>query len=250
MSKLESLIPGKHYTRRQWGAPWLSGGARRPRREVEGMTIHHTTGDTLGNPNTVAWVLNIYRFHTGPQRGWADIGYAYLVDRYGNVFTGRGRFRQLAHSPGYNRSRLGVAYLGTGRAGHVTPEAKRAFVGLRHWLREGGGMRNMDGLDGHRDLKLTSCPGDALYEWAVRQGMPLENDPTENEENEMKRLIHIDSRGGTAYELVDHPCKPGEYALRPVPSAAAAEAITRDKDWDHNTVVMPKSDAAKLSVLR
>jgi len=169
MTDLAELIPGRVYDRHDYGAPATPGGARRNRDDVVGMTVHWTTGRALGRPNTVDWVASIYRYHT-QTLGWADIGYAYLVDKHGNVFVGRGRFRALAHATGYNRTWLGVAYLG-GHSNDITAEGKAALIGLRNWLIEDGGMPGMTRLNGHRDLGSTHCPGDLLYRW-VHDGMP------------------------------------------------------------------------------
>ncbi len=175
MTDLNESVVGRIYDRTDWGAPATPGGAQRDPARVVGMTVHHTTGNTLGNDDTVRWWHNIWRWHTGRNPSspltWSDIGYAYGIDRFGNLFVGRGRYRQLAHARGYNTTWLGVAYLGSGIQGHVTIDAKQTFVGLRNWLRDGGGMDNMSRLNGHRDIGSTACPGDHLYQW-VSDGMP------------------------------------------------------------------------------
>ena len=169
MTDLAELIPGAVYERTDYGAPATPGGGQRDRSQVVGMTVHWTTGRALGRPNTLDWVASIYRYHA-QTLGWADIGYAYLVDKHGNVFVGRGRFRSLAHATGYNSTWLGVAYLG-GHDDDITPQAKAAFIGLRQWLREDGGMLRMSRVNGHRDLGSTFCPGNRLHRW-VHRGMP------------------------------------------------------------------------------
>ena len=173
MGALEGSIPGRVVTRREWGGPTTPGGARRPLTEPVGLTVHWTTGRALGVRDTVAWWKRIFDYHTG-HNGWADVGYAYGVDRFGNVMVGRGRYRQLAHASGYNRSWVGVAYMG-GHDSDVTPEGKAAILGLWQWLRSAeGGMTNLRRRNGHRDLGATSCPGDRLHRW-VHDGMPAPN---------------------------------------------------------------------------
>ena len=172
MTELAELVVGDVYERSDWGAPATPGGSRRDRQDVVGFTQHHTTGATLGVEDTVRWVFNIHEYHTN-NNGWDDIGYAYLVDRFGNLFVGRGRYRSLAHARGYNSNWLGVAYLGSGIEGHVTDEGKITLHNLRKWLRGSGGMSNMNRTAGHRDLGSTSCPGSYLYRWAVELDMSL-----------------------------------------------------------------------------
>ena len=180
MKELEKRIPGRVYQREDWGAPSTPGGSQRSLLDVTTFTQHHTTGNTLGVSDTVQWVRNIYAWHTGQNSNsplnWADIGYAFLYDKFGNVFVGRGRYRTLAHATGYNRTHLGVAFLGTGDAGHVTPAAKIAGRALRHWLRTDGGLTNMTRTNGHRDIGNTSCPNDYLYTWAVENDMALDKE--------------------------------------------------------------------------
>ena len=226
-------IPGRVIERPEWGAPAEPGGTRRDRDKVVGLTVHHTTGDTLGNDDTVRWWYNIWRWHTGQHPSspltWADIGYAYGVDKYGNVLVGRGRFRQLAHARGYNTEWLGIAYLGTGRAGHVTDEGKRALLGLRAWLRGDGGMVNMRRVNRHRDIGSTSCPGPYLSQW-IADGMPSpdpapdpapepEPEPTPEPETDMPKYALIPDHGHhqALYEVVGdtfyHIVNPRQRAL-------------------------------------
>ena len=171
MTNLDTLLPGTLVERSDWGVTATPGGATRDRDEVVGFTQHHTTGNALGNPDTTRWVKNIYDYHV-ETLGWADIGYAYLYDKHGNVFVGRGRFRTLAHARGFNRTWLGVAYLGSGVEEQLTREAKLAGRALHDWLASDGGMTNMRDIKGHRDQGDTACPGSYLYQWAVELKMP------------------------------------------------------------------------------
>ncbi len=53
-----------------------------------------------------SYVRGIQNFHID-DRGWADIGYHFLVGENGKVYEGRGWDRQGAHSPGFNNDGYG-----------------------------------------------------------------------------------------------------------------------------------------------
>ena len=84
---------------------------------VKALFVHHT--DTTNNytaAQAYAQVRAILAFHT-KVRGWNDIGYNLLVDRFGHVFEGRrGSITSAvlgAHTGGFNSQSLGIAVLGT-----------------------------------------------------------------------------------------------------------------------------------------
>ena len=128
------------------------------RREV---VVHYSEGPTTQTPRS------IQDYHRGPSRGWADIGYNFLVDVQGRIYEGRGWLTVGAHAPDHNTSGIGVCMIG--RDGDATAAAERSI----RWLydeacrRAGRSLRKL----GHRDVYATSCPGDQLYKW-VRAGMP------------------------------------------------------------------------------
>lgn len=123
--------------------------------------VHYSEGPTTQT------VRSIQDFHMGPDRGWADVGYNFLVDVKGRIYEGRGWLTVGAHAPDHNSIGIGVCMIG--RDGDATPAALRSI----RWLydeavrRKGGGLKKL----GHRDVYSTSCPGDQLYKW-VRAGMP------------------------------------------------------------------------------
>lgn len=139
-----------------------SKAARRPFSEVVGTTDHYTTGEELGRPDTAGWVRGIYRFHV-LELDWDDIGYHFLWDRFGTIYAGRPLDRIGAHSPGANRDRIGVAFLGDDDPNYqdVTPEGWAARLWLQRELIRIFG-RPLDPT-GHRDHRSTGCPGDELY---------------------------------------------------------------------------------------
>ncbi len=144
-------------------------GARAPRSrstvswsQRREFIVHYSEGPTTQS------VRSIQDFHMDG-RGWADIGYNFLVDVSGRIYEGRGWLVVGAHAPDHNTSGIGVCMIG--RDGDSTAAAKRSI----RWLydeavRRAG--RNLAKL-GHRDVYATSCPGNELYAW-VRAGMPAD----------------------------------------------------------------------------
>jgi hypothetical protein len=161
------------------------------------VVVHHTA--TSNGYSTVAQaqadVRSVYTYHTNTQ-GWGDIGYCWLVDKFGNSYEGRrGRDgpgydgpggRELvsedvvaAHALSHNHGSSGVAMLGEfssvvpgaaalnklrdilawecSRHG-ISPTALMDFLRADNtWNR---GLRN---LCGHRETFATSCPGAAMF---------------------------------------------------------------------------------------
>jgi hypothetical protein len=56
-------------------------------------------------------VNEIRRWHV-EDRGWADIGYHYLIDRDGTVIEGRPLSKVGAHAKGHNTGSVGIALFG------------------------------------------------------------------------------------------------------------------------------------------
>ena len=69
--------------------------------------------------------------------GWNDIGYNFLVDKYGQVFEGRygGIDKNVigAHAEGFNTGSIGVALLGTYGTAAPTAAAQTALANLLAW---------------------------------------------------------------------------------------------------------------------
>jgi hypothetical protein len=151
--------------------------------------VHHTAGsNTYGPEESAAIVKGIQLYHV-KANGWNDIGYNFLVDRYGQVFEGRGggldRNVIGAHAEGFNTGSVGVALIGMYGSRAPSAEAERSIAALLSWrldgghldpasssiVTSGGSSRFKPGagvylraVSGHRDTGFTSCPGNKLYE--------------------------------------------------------------------------------------
>jgi hypothetical protein len=150
--------------------------------------VHHTAGRNSYTPAESAAIVRSIQLYHVKGNGWNDIGYNFLVDRYGTVFEGRGggldRNIVGAHAEGFNTGSVGVAVLGEFGSASVAQPAEDALARLLAWRLDvahldplstlshisGGNARYAAGLpvflravSGHRDTGFTACPGDALY---------------------------------------------------------------------------------------
>ena len=172
-----------------------AGNQCRPRGKPQYGTVklgfvHHTDNlNGYGPGQSAAMVLAICRFHRDT-RGWGDIGYNFLVDRYGQIFEGRagGIDRAVigAQVKGFNTVSTGVANLGTFTTTTQTRAGLAALARVLAWkltlhgvpatgkirlvtsepdlngLRKGT-VIHLNRISGHRDANSTDCPGGALY---------------------------------------------------------------------------------------
>jgi hypothetical protein len=172
---------------------WAGGGARPSAPalygEVDLAFVHHTeSGNDYAPSDSPAMILAIFHFHRDV-RGWNDVGYNFLVDKYGQVFEGRagGMLEAVvgAQAGGFNKFSTGAALLGShmsvaagapeidalGRllawkltyhgvpvVGHVTVTYAGSADKYRH-----GARVLLNRIAGHRDGNATDCPGNALY---------------------------------------------------------------------------------------
>jgi hypothetical protein len=176
--------------RQAWGADQVPPRSGPDYGAVQVAFVHHTaTAIDYAPEDSPGIVLGIARYHRD-SNGWKDIGYNFLVDRYGNVFEGReGGVDQPvvgAQAQGYNSQSTGIACLGTFTSLALDEPAMEALAQLLGWklsvhglptqgdvtLISGGGETNHypDGapvvfqrISGHRDSNQTTCPGEALY---------------------------------------------------------------------------------------
>jgi len=121
-------------------------------------------------------------------RGWADIGYHYVIRRSGKVEAGRPDNQIGAHVEGFNSVSIGVSLVGGVDAkgkpqDNKTPDQERALEKL---LRELTGRYSGAKICGHRDLSpdrdkdgvieaaewIKACPCFNAIPWAAARGLP------------------------------------------------------------------------------
>ncbi|UGS38445.1 peptidoglycan recognition protein family protein [Capillimicrobium parvum] len=177
-------------TRAQWGADSLRLRGRPEYGSVQLAFVHHTVNANDYLPEDAAGiVLAIAKYHISGN-GWNDIGYNFLVDKYGQIFEGRaGGMTEAvigAQAQGYNSVSTGISNIGTFETVAQTDPALNAMAQLIGWklalhgapvegeiaVVSAGGASNrypsgrtvtLQRISGHRDGDKTSCPGSALY---------------------------------------------------------------------------------------
>ena len=150
--------------------------------------VHHTAGRNDYTRSQAAAVVKAIQLYHVQGNGWNDIGYNFLVDRFGTIYEGRygGVERNVvgAHALGFNTGSVGVALLGTYGSAAPSRAAQAALARLLAWRLDlahvdptsistvisGGSERFARGIpvllravSGHRDTGFTECPGDQLH---------------------------------------------------------------------------------------
>jgi hypothetical protein len=156
--------------------------------DVRYSVIHHTAGRNGYSRSEAAAIVKAIQLYHVKGNGWNDIGYNFLVDRFGTVYEGRfgGVDRNVvgAHAQGFNTGSVGVAILGTHSEAAPSKAAQDAVAALLAWRLDlahvdptgllnvvsSGSNRYAKGVPvllravaGHRDTGFTDCPGNAFY---------------------------------------------------------------------------------------
>jgi len=178
-------------TRDQWGAneprcdSWGTADA------LQFAVVHHTAGSNGYATQSAAaqQIRNDQRYHQ-IGRGWCDLGYNFVVDRFGNIYEGAAgsidRALIGAHTAGFNTGSVGVSMLGDYTS--LTPPGIMvdAVARIIAWrlaaysvpangqttLYAGAGNTkkwpagtpiSSPVITAHRNIGATTCPGDAGY---------------------------------------------------------------------------------------
>jgi len=157
-------------------------------RTLQLALVHHTAGSNSYTASQSAAIVRGIEVYHVKGNGWNDIGYNFLIDKYGQVFEGRygGVDKNVigAHAEGFNTGSFGVALIGTYSSVAPSAAAKTALANLLAWRLDiahvdplssltfdsGGNARFPVGMpvflhavSGHKDTGFTSCPGAVLY---------------------------------------------------------------------------------------
>ena len=254
--------------REEWAAGLPPRGPLLPERreDVRFLLVHHTASrNDYGTADVAQELRDFYRFHTGPERGWPDIAYNFLVDRHGGVWEGRagsaGGPVQASATGGSQGFAQLACFIGDFTTRSPTPAARASMLSLLAWLADRddvdtapgatasfvsrGSNRHPAGravttptISAHRDMSLTSCPGDGVYS-DVRERFPAQVSAL--------RAAADPVRSSPAAQPVATPSPPpaaasaASSAVAPTPAAArstAAPSSPTDDGLDASSVLL------------
>ncbi len=187
--------------RADWAGDLEPTGPLTPEDDVRFLLVHHTASTNDYGPDEVAdQIRGFYEFHTGPEKKWPDVAYNFFVDRHGGIWEGRqgsleGPVRGDA-TGGSQGFALLCSLIGDFQAAPMTDVQHASLVQLLAWLGESYGVDTHPGatvgftsrgsnrwpagtevtaatISGHRDLSMTTCPGDYAYPLLAEQ-LPME----------------------------------------------------------------------------
>ena len=235
--------------------------------DVRFLIVHHsasTNGYAAGDVPSV--IRGFHALHTGPQKRWPDIAYNFLVDRYGVIWEGRAGsltgpvkpdatggsqgFSQICCFVGDHTAEpptaeaqesmtLLLAALAERYGIDPTPEATVTFVsrGSNKW--PAGATVTASTIAGHRDMSLTTCPGDAAYP-LVTQTFPAAVVAV-LAARATPPPAPVSEPAASASVPPSHPQAPSTSGR---PPAAGRESAADDGGWDAVTVALVAAGVA------
>lgn len=187
-----AVAPGLEIApRSSWAGSSRPPLATFPDEDARFLLVHHTaTTNNYAVDAVAARIRSSYDFHTSSAKGWADVCYHFMVDRYGGVWEARagslaravvadatggnqgfsqlvcliGDFTSVLPTPAALASlRRVLAWLAHRSGIATTPGSTVRFVsrGSNRW--PAGATVNTPTITGHRTMSYTGCPGDRFF---------------------------------------------------------------------------------------
>ncbi|KRF84516.1 peptidoglycan-recognition protein LC isoform X4 [Drosophila virilis] len=130
---------------------------------VDRVIIAHTVTEGCDTLDVCSYRVRVMQAYHMDILDWEQVGYNFMVGGDGRVYVGRGWDYIGAHTIKYNRSSIGIAFIGSFDKINATELQLRACQLL---LAEGVRLKKLTPdykIYGHRQLLATQSPGDKLY---------------------------------------------------------------------------------------
>jgi len=122
------------------------------------LVLHHSV---VYHGNDLATMQAIEKLHR-VDRGWATIGYHYLIGRNGGIYEARPLTVRGVHVAGHNTGSAGVCLMGNFVNDDLTEEQRGSTMLLLQWLT--ALLPKVTHLAAHGEFNSdTQCPGSHLY---------------------------------------------------------------------------------------
>ncbi|WP_454083515.1 N-acetylmuramoyl-L-alanine amidase [Georgenia sp. Marseille-Q6866] len=199
VSRAAVSVPRPAITSRAgWGANESQMKWRPSYATLQATVVHHTAGsNTYTKAQSPSIVRGIYYYHA-VTRGWGDIGYNFLIDKWGRIYEGRsgslasptGKMPVGAHAAPFNTGTVGLSVMGDYTKVGVPSAAMNAMADILAWQFGRAGLdatassgmvspgtyarpkgQRLGRVFAHRDVSATACPGDDIYSrmgWLAR----------------------------------------------------------------------------------
>ena len=128
-------------------------------------------------------------------KGWAGIGYHYVIRKVGTIERGRPLATVGAHAQDHNYDTVGVNVTGNFDIEQPTAEQLSSLERLLVWLCH---IYNIEAgvttIEGHRDVNATDCPGDNLYRLLpqIRRDVKVQTAEKELEDVDIWKILKKD----------------------------------------------------------
>src|SRR3954449_10740262 len=231
------------YSREQWGADEsLMTWDHEYAPTIKAATIHHTAdGNNYSAADVPAIMRSIYAYHA-VSRGWGDIGYNVVVDKFGRAWEGRsGGLASTvigAHAGGFNYETFGISMLGNYDLVDTTPVMIDMVAQVIAWklslygvdpagqvtlTSAGGGTAKyakgvsvtLPTIFAHRDVGATLCPGRYGYSHMgeIRSLVAKKMSDPALQAVDVPQVFLRNSKGGGATEWVTSRGDAGDVPL-------------------------------------
>lgn len=178
-----SAFAGLH-PRSDWGARARRNPGAKPAARVDFGVVHHSVSTNSYTAAQVPGQLRSTQAYHMDGNGWDDIGYNFVVDKFGGIWEGRaGSIADAAvgaHAGGFNSGSVGVMVLGDYSSTQPSAAAKESIAKVIGWKfaqfgtpatgtttqtsagnakYKAGTKITIPRVVGHRDVGATACPG-------------------------------------------------------------------------------------------
>ncbi|MGO4958026.1 N-acetylmuramoyl-L-alanine amidase [Luteococcus sp. Sow4_B9] len=164
-------------TRAGWGADesLLTPSCVKPNvaTTIKAAIVHHTAGsNSYTAAQSASQVRGIYAYHV-KTLGWCDIGYNFLVDKYGTIFEGRhgGMDAPIrgAHATSWNTDTVGISVMMNSQTARQSDASMASVSKVLAWKLAGNyrdpnskltlAGKYINRIARHGDVMSTACPG-------------------------------------------------------------------------------------------